>query len=1267
MAKFRRYLAYVVCAALAAPPMAYGQNAAPGGRAQAPAVPGLKGVGLSSSQQGTFARLLIKWPAGSNLAATIAATPNNGLAMIRLPRPIDADPSAFVKGAPDFIASAAMSADKRTIRLALLRPTRVETSQIDGVQAFDFVLSGASAPPPYRGEDQAGAESGGDEEAATDGKPKKMINGPAPVGAPRIQVEVLESKEFTRLRLSRAGSQFQLPEHGFARRGDRLAIALPGKFAFDTSAIRNRPPNLIEDAARYNSPTDSAFLLDVAPGAVVRDSREGNTIILDVLPPGSNPDTIQALQDEAGLKFGSTQPRSVAEPGKGSAGKTPPPSDTKSPARPVAKQAADLEALPGPQTPEDQASAMDAEAILTQRPDPAPSGRIRMSSAMIGKDLQLEFDFQSPAPAVIYRRGDSIYVLFATAAEVDLGRIPTGKFVSRAERVKGEDVAGVRLVAPPEVQAIPSAIGNKWKVVLSPQKTQATRSVALQREQALDGTSRVKAIVPDAAATGMITDPEVGDTLLLGMALGPASNLPAQRSYLEAVVPETYHGLVVIPRTDDFELRRDIDGFVLVRPNGMALSGLSGNADMTPAANLSPGFVDFKNWRLGPKADFTVNLNKLRRKAATELGDTTNKIAARLDLARFLVAWDLGAEAAGVLRQMRADVPALERSPELLALEGIASLMAGHDKAALDLLSEPEIAEDPASQLWAGLAAQNIGNATEARVRFERGKNALQNFDPEYRARFQIANGNAALEVGDGALAAMSANSAQRDAQDSLTQLRAALLAARAMGATGRVNEALVALTKLATAPDREVAARAIYERANLGEANGKVPLVEAIRALDGLRYSWRGDDLELDVLRRLGGLYIAAGDIRSGLTTMASASTLRPELPAARRLRDALYEQFKYLFLEGGADGMDPIQALALFYDFRHLAPIGPDGDRMVRGLAERLVALDLLPQATQLLQHQVDKRLEGFSKAQVATDLAAIYLMDRRPEEALRAIWNSRVSLLPEALNEQRRLIEAASLAELGRKDHALETIEFDDSRDAARVRTEIYMRAGDWPNAAANARASLPPARPTLSPEDAGEVLRVAVAQAMAREDDFNRNLLRSYGPAMSKSAFAEAFKVVTDNAIPSTAALQGALKVATGGSPYEGLMRRLRDRLNQIDAPSEAETSLAATVAKGPTDGNPTGRLTRTILSALPTALKPNDGAAEAAPLMPDVRPSLPPQRSPSKAASPTNRANRPTPTAQARSAQNQPRPVARPTTGGRVEAPRDPPPGPVVGR
>jgi hypothetical protein len=1223
MAHLRRLLAYSVCVAIATPPLAYGQTTPPSATTSVPnAQLGLAGVELSASQSQTYARLKIKWPVGAAFEANGAL--NSGLVLIRLPRPLDVDPSVFTRSAPQFVAGAALSADKRTIRVALVQGARLVQGRSGDTQAFDLVQLDAPNPPAFGTMPEPRTVASAEQTTPVSDEPlAKMINGAAPVGAPRVQVQASVSKEFTRLRLTNATAGSSLPDHGYARRGDRVAIAMPGQYALDIASLRSQPPARILDAARHSSDSNTALVMDLAPGSAVRHAREGSAIVIDILPPGTNPNSIEALQAQAVASVGVPSP----------ADQVP---------KPLPAQAAVV-----PPSAQMTASALASEQQATQRSDPAPSGRVLVTAGTQGTDVVLSFGFESPAPAVVFRRGDSIYALFSTTADFDISKFKPSSSISAITPIKGEGVSGVRIVAPPQVAANPTALAGQWRLTFTPTRAPSTRAIGIERETAADGTGRVKALVPDGAAIGSIVDPVVGDTILLGLALGPASPLVTKRSFLEASLPETYHGLAVTPRTEDFELRRAADGFVLVRPNGMALSGADVMAQSAGFTSNAPGYVDYKTWQLGPKTDFLNNLNRLRREAAFENGDPTAGVRKRLDLARFLIAWDLGAEAAGVLRQLKTDVITMARSPELMALEGISNVLMGHGKEALDVLSEPEVADDPASQLWAGLAAQMDGNAEEARVRFGRGMPALANFAPQQRAAFLLAQAGAVLDLGEGALAVALAGRARDDAQDEPTKLRAQLMVSRALAKAGRSEEALAGLTLLEGNPDREVATRATYEKAIIGFDTGKTGLADTIRALDSLRYAWRGDELELEVLRRLGGLYITGGDIRSGLTTMASATSLRPDLPGARKLRDELYKQFTYLFLEGGADGMDPIQALALFYDFKDLAPIGPDGDRMVRGLGDRLVALDLLPQATALLQHQVDKRLEGFAKAQVATDLAAIYLMDRRPEPALQAIWNSRVTMLPEALNAQRRMIEAAALAELGRTEHAIELIEFDASPDASRLRTELYMRANDWPKAVASARATLPLVKANFEPEEAGEVLRTAVATSMARDPAGLNDLVDRYGAVMGKSAFAEAFKVVTNPGVPDPAALQAAVATLTGGSPYNGLMKRLRSRLTQIEAPSSNTPALVALVPTDPTDGDKAGA---------PVT------APVVAPLLPEVRPNA----DPAKARLPAV-ARRVAQSTNVKKKADAAAVVPSKTTSRNVEAPRDPPPAPITAR
>ena len=159
---------------------------------------------------------------------------------------------------------------------------------------------------------------------------------------------------------------------------------------------------------------------------------------------------------------------------------------------------------------------------------------------------------------------------------------------------------------------------------------------------------------------------------------------------------------------------------------------------------------------------------------------------------------------------------------------------------------------------------------------------------------------------------------------------------------------------------------------------------------------------------------------------------------------QDDMRVAFSDLFLHGKADMMKPVDALALFYDFLELTPIGADGDEMIRKLADRLVSVDLLAPAAELLQHQVDNRLEGVAKAEVATKLALIYLMDHKAAEALKAIRDTGQTGLPDNLTTQRRLLEARALAGTKQFEQALDMLADDDTPNVKEFRADEIGRA-------------------------------------------------------------------------------------------------------------------------------------------------------------------------------------------------------------------------------
>src|SRR5256885_10136100 len=135
------------------------------------------------------------------------------------------------------------------------------------------------------------------------------------------------------------------------------------------------------------------------------------------------------------------------------------------------------------------------------------------------------------------------------------------------------------------------------------------------------------------------------------------------------------------------------------------------------------------------------------------------------------------------------------------------------------------------------------------------------------------------------------------------------------------------------------------------------------------------------------------------------------------------------------------------MFYEFRELTPIGRRGDELIRRLADRLVSVDLLDQAAELLQCQIDRRLDGAARAQVASRLAMIYLMNRKPDRAIGVLRSTRIGELANELRTQRLLIEARAQSDVGRHDLALDIISNLSGREVIRLRSDIHWAARRW----------------------------------------------------------------------------------------------------------------------------------------------------------------------------------------------------------------------------
>ncbi len=535
------------------------------------------------------------------------------------------------------------------------------------------------------------------------------------------------------------------------------------------------------------------------------------------------------------------------------------------------------------------------------------------------------------------------------------------------------------------------------------------------------------------------------------------------------------------------------------------------------------------------------------------------------------MARDLAAEAKGVL-----DATALDESANAdgsaFLLRAVANVMLGRGADAMKDLSHASVGNRSDAALWRALALAQQGKWAEAREGFRSLETATATLPMELqRHAFQEAV-RAAVEVRDFGAAQSLLNEFETLGQAPARDADLTVLKGRIMEGLGRLAEALTLYRAAADSPDRPAAARGRLREIALRQSIGEMKREDAVAALESLTIGWRGDETEAEALQVLGRLYGEEHRYRDAFQVMRTALIVHPHSEMTRRIQDEAVVTFESLFLGGKSEALAPIDALSLFYDFRDLTPVGRRGDEMIRKLADRLVSVDLLDQAAELLQHQVDNRLQGAARSQVAVRLAVIYLMARKPDRAIQVLRASRGADLPNELRNQRLLIEARAQSDVGRPELALEVVANLQGREVERLRIDVLWKARRWRDAAEQIETMYGDRWSTFTPlsaQERADVLRAAVGYALA-EDALGLDRLRNkYAAKMAEGSDRRAFDVVTAPLSAKAPEFGEVAKAVTTADTLDAFLREIRTKYPETTGPAPSAPAVQpAPAAPGP---------------------------------------------------------------------------------------------------
>ncbi len=868
--------------------------------------------------------------------------------------------------------------------------------------------------------------------------------------------------------------------------GTTLSIRFEGVFTPALGRLQNQGLALASGPVISHTENETVVSLTVQEGAQIRSFNDGTRVVVDIVGEAGQQTVVAAP---------APRQTSVAE------------ASDPEPAPPaVAKPAVETSPAPWQNT--------DDKAVQ--------AGDFRIAARVEAEGLALDYPWQKPVAASVFVRSGVLWVVFdahVNASHEALDGL-TQTRLTRWEQLPDRKASIFRYHLEKDQRVFASLSGSVWTVNIRDNVPLPVNPVQTARQTTGADGARIFLATEKVGRAVSLIDPAIGDEIEVFPVGGEVRGIPLAQTFPEFQILATSQGIAVKRISDAIAVEASLTGVTIRSDGGLVLSESTVAARVSSVLgqeNAGPErLIDFKKWA----GDAPEEYSKIRKQLLylLSMAKADKRNAARWDLARFDMAHGLASEGLAALTLMAEEDESLPANPQFLAVRGVAYHMLGRDEEALKDLSHKDLDAEPDAFLWRSLVAESLGQYKKAQAYFRQGIAALPTYETRERADFQLAAARAGLALQDidflhSQLAIIELYPLTAAQTAEAKYLRAEMYEDLGDDETARATYALVT-----TLGNRMASARAKLARIEMDMADEAIGADEAIDSLERLRFSWRGDDFELQLLKMLGDLYLNKDEYRLGLETLRQAVAHFPKDEQTKQLANRMSGVFKTLFVDGVAERMPPVTALALYYDFQELTPLGSAGDQMIRRLADRLVEVDLLDRASELLDHQVRFRLEGAAQAQIAARLAKIYLLDGKPDMALEIIRATRQDRLPDEIADNRRMVEARTLIELERYEEAGVLIEGDAGREAGILRADIEWGAQDWDGVIRTTDTLLGENRwqntgKALTADDRRYILRQAIAYAL-QEDRTGLNRLHDrYSGLMTGGNFANAFELIT----------------------------------------------------------------------------------------------------------------------------------------------------------
>lgn len=1175
------------------------------------------------SATGGYARLVLKLADDVDSEVTTAGN----ILVIRFKHPVDIPVETIADAVPDYVSSARRDPDGSAIRLSLARRVTINTMSA-GERIFVDLLPDNWAGPPPSLPPEVIRELADRARAAERALRLQRAMAEA-TKRPPIRVRASVQPTFVRF-------VFEMPDGvsvSSVLNDQKLTLFFNAVLNFDLADAKIAAPANIASIAQKISGESSAVEVALIGDVDVHSFREDKNYIIDVaFQPTEKPSALLPTADASRAAAPAAPAMVAAAPVAPVAAapavaapaaaapmeaapaasekpveKTPPPKQSSETAPAMPAKEAGVEAKPEIQpeikpqaeikpgaaakTPPvqeasgvaDPAAAMPSPASATAPPAAKimPGDNAASVSAIRDSEgLHVTFSFAAATPAALFRRADAVWLVFDTTKPIDIAPFKSngGAIIAEVKLLPLEAGQAIRIrLNRPQM---PSLVGDdqggnaNWTLTFSDTMQTPTQPLAATRNITDPALANVTVALAKPGRLHRLVDPDAGDTLLVVTAPPPVRGFIKRQDFVEMSLLESIHGVAIRPNSDTVTAEIAADKITISKPGGLTLSPV--HAASERASTAPKAIFDVDDWQKNQQGSFNAAQDALIEAAAALEAD--QRAAARMDMARFYMARGFYPEAKAVLDLALADAKPGTEDPAALIVHSVANTLMGRPGRALKDLANPVIGNNYDAELWKALAYARQGKWAEAREKFKNVEFAITSLPIDLQRIVISDTMRASLEVKD--YSGADKRSSDLDVIGVPPELKPAIsvMRGRLAEALGHDQDALSQYKIAIDSSDRQAATEGKLCEIALRQRRGEISQPDALHDLETVEVLWRGDALEVRALEMMAAIYSDTGRYGEALAAFRTATRLDPNSEMSRQGQDAASALFAQIYLGSKGEDLPPVDALGMFYEFRELTPIGRRGDEMIRHLADRLVAVDLLDQASELLQYQVDHRLEGSARAQVAARLAMVYLTNRKPDRAIAALRTTRIADLSGELRQQRLLLEARAQSDVGRHDLALDIISNINGREAIRLRSDIYWASRRWREASeqielyyADRWRDFKP----LNPSEKGDIIRAVVGYALAEDGIGLARFREKYAPLMSGDADRAAFETASKPTATSSSEFAQIAKMAASVDTLDGFLREMKTRFPD----ATAKATLPPDAQKA--DPFPTGSLPRII--------------------------------------------------------------------------------------